>query len=389
MNKHSMTSGTKGTALALSIALLCMIAGIVMGASANNGAAANAENLTALTLQGSGAGDLDSPFKAVYQSANESVVGIELTKEIFARNGRISSNTSFSASGVVLSAGHVVTNYHVIASNTARAAEGISIVYHGERYPAELLAGDETSDIAVLKAEGLPAPAAALGNSDALSVGDWALVIGNPLGEQFINTLTVGVISGLNRDVSSGTTMIQTNAQVNSGNSGGGLFNIRGELVGITSMKMSGYTPGGGAIEGFGFAVPINTVTRIADDLIQYGKVVYPRLGVTVRDIASPSDEPTKDFLPASVWVYDMEENSPARDAGIEADDLITQVGGERVRNFNELQKILRQHEAGDVLEITVYRVPNLRNMKDYENIPEGEFLTFNVELRVLDNIIS
>jgi len=374
---------TKVIALGLSMALLCAVACIAIG-SYSGTSQATAESLTSLALQGSPAGELESPFKAVYQEVNGSVVGIELTTEVFARNGRFSASTSFSASGVVIDDGLVVTNYHVVAGGGGRKPESISVVYLDERYPAEMVAGDETSDVAVLKVEGLPAPAAAFGNSDELSVGDWALVIGNPLGEQFVNTLTVGVISGLNRDVRSSTAMIQTNAQVNSGNSGGGLFNIRGELVGITSMKMSGFSFGG-SIEGFGFAIPINTVAKIADDLIQFGRVIYPRLGVSVSDVVSPVNEPTKSMLPASVWVQSLEDGSPAEAAGIQADDLITEVDGERVRTVDALQKILRQHSEGDVVEITVYRVPGVRNIKDNEDIPEGEYLTFPVELRILD----
>ena len=138
----------------------------------------------------------------------------------------------------------VLTNYHVIDG-----AQGLYVVSGGNELPATLIAGDEDSDIAVLRVEAEGLTPAVLGDSDALSVGDWALVVGNPLGEQFVNTLSVGVISGLDRDVRSQTAgrtglstsanLIQTDAAINAGNSGGGMFNIAGELVGITSMKLS------------------------------------------------------------------------------------------------------------------------------------------------------
>ena len=372
----------KRMAVLLSVMLLGAMAGV---------AVASAESLTALTLQASTAADLDSPFKTVYGNVNESVVGIELMSQTYVRNGRISVDTSFVASGVVIGNETVITNYHVVTGGRGsnNVAEGINIVYKGERYPAEYVAGDEESDVAILTVKDLAAPAVPLGNSEELSVGDWALVIGNPLGEEFINTLTVGVVSGLNRDVkSSGITMIQTNAQINKGNSGGGLFNIRGELVGITSMKMSGMGYfGASSIEGLGFAIPINTVSKVADDLIRYGQVVYPRLGVQVNNIISVSDEPTKDSLPASIWVVKVEESSPAGEVGIQTDDLIMEVDGQRVRTYDDLQEILRQHQEGDVISVTVYRVPNVRNIKAEENIPEGEFLTFDVTLKIMEKI--
>ena len=327
-----------------------------------------------------------SPFKDAYAKASQSVVGIEISMGASIANGRISSHTAFVGSGVVVSDdAYVVTNNHVI-----EGAENIFIIVGEEEYPAELVATDADSDVAVLLCEGLDVPAATLGDSDQLSVGDWALVIGNPLGSEFSNTLTVGVVSGLGRDVSSVgadtdvTNFIQTNAEINAGNSGGGLFNINGELVGITSMKLSnnGYF-GAAAIEGIGFAIPINTVKDVADDLIEFGERQYPRIGVTIRDIESPSEEPTKEMLPRSVWVVEVEKGAPAEKAGIEANDLIIEIDGERVYTSTELQKIIRGHADGETVSITVYRIPNLTQIRVDEDIPEGEYLTFDVEVSV------
>ena len=327
-----------------------------------------------------------SPFKDAYAKASQSVVGIEISMGASIANGRISSHTAFVGSGVVVSDdAYVVTNNHVIED-----ADSIFIIVGEEEYPAELVATDADSDVAVLLCKDLDVPAATLGDSDQLSVGDWALVIGNPLGEAFSNTLTVGVVSGLGRDVSSVgadtdvTNFIQTNAEINSGNSGGGLFNINGELVGITSMKLSnnGYF-GSAAIEGIGFAIPINTVKDVADDLIEFGERQYPRIGVTVRDIESNSDEPTEEVLPRSIWVVEVEKDSPAEEAGIEANDLIVEADGERVYTSSELQDVIRGHADGETVSITVYRIPNLTQIRADEDIPEGEYLTFDVEVSV------
>ena len=380
------TKWIKRAALFVAIVMCGFFGGIAFTGHLNLQKAAAAESVlaqdTALTSD-----QLESPFKAAYEKASQSVVGIKISTGTSIANGRISSQTAFVGSGVVVSDdSYVVTNNHVIES-----ADSIYVVVGEEEYPAELVATDADSDVAVLLCKDLNVTPATLGNSDELSVGDWALVIGNPLGETFANTLTTGVISGLGRDVSTAgantsvNNFIQTNAQINSGNSGGGLFNIAGELVGITSMKLSnnGYY-GSAAIEGIGFAIPINTVKDVADDLIEYGERLYPAIGVTVAPIDSNTEEPTKDSLPKSIWVRSVEKNSPAAEAGIQANDLIVKADGKRISTVSELQSIIRGHEIGETVEITVYRIPNLTQIKVNEDIPDGEYLTFDVEVKVI-----
>lgn len=380
------TKWIKRAALFVAIVMCGFFGGIAFTGHLNLQKAAAAESVlaqdTALTSD-----QLESPFKAAYEKASQSVVGIKISTGTSIANGRISSQTAFVGSGVVVSDdSYVVTNNHVIES-----ADSIYVVVGEEEYPAELVATDADSDVAVLLCKDLNVIPATLGNSDELSVGDWALVIGNPLGETFANTLTTGVISGLGRDVSTAgantsvNNFIQTNAQINSGNSGGGLFNIAGELVGITSMKLSnnGYY-GSAAIEGIGFAIPINTVKDVADDLIEYGERQYPAIGVTVSPIDSNTEEPTKDSLPKSIWVRSVEKNSPAAEAGIQANDLIVKADGKRISTVSELQSIIRGHEIGETVEITVYRIPNLTQIKVNEDIPDGEYLTFDVEVKVI-----
>ncbi len=331
------------------------------------------------------AGMLDSPFKAVHSSVSPSVVGIEIMTSTSMLGGRISQSTSYVGSGVAISDdGYVVTNYHVI-----EGAEAIYVVSGDTSYPAEYIAGDQATDVAVLKIESGKIPTAKVGDSDALSVGDWALVIGNPLGAQFANTLTVGVISGLGRDMTEtgrnsgaagATNMIQTNAAINAGNSGGGLFNIQGELVGITSMKLSnnGYY-GYASIEGIGFAIPVNSVKTIVNDLLQYGKVRYPRVGIATNDLATPSMEPSKDMLPRSVLVTKVQAGSPAAAAGMKVDDLILEVDGIRVTTGEEVSAAVRKHSAGETVSFKVYRIPGLSELTVDQTIPDGEYLTLTM----------
>lgn len=336
------------------------------------------------------AADLTSPFKAVYRQVSPSVVGIAVMTSARVMNGRIVTTTDFAGSGVVISAdGVVLTNYHVIDG-----AEGLYVMRGEEELPAVVIAGDEASDIAVLRVEAQGLAPAVLGDSDQLSVGDWALVVGNPLGEQFVNTLSVGVVSGLDRDVrgqsssrtgsATSANLIQTDAAINSGNSGGGMFNIAGELVGITSMKLSnnGYY-GYAAIEGVGFAIPVNTVKDIVSDLMTYGRVRYPRIGVTLTEIASPSMEATEDLLPRSLWVTEVEKGSPAEKAGIRRDDLILAADGVRVTTAGELQSIVRSHKQGETVRVEVYRIPGLTSIRASEKIPKGETLTLEVAVEL------
>lgn len=332
---------------------------------------------------------LQSPFKSVYEAVSPSIVGIEISTRASVFGGRITQSTDYAGSGVVISEdGYVVTNYHVVDG-----AESIYIVQGEKSFRAKYVAGDASADVAVLLVEGQKLVPAKAGDSDALTVGDWALVIGNPLGEQFANTLTVGVISGLGRDLSEdgrrsagATNLIQTNAAINAGNSGGGLFNIAGELVGITSMKLSnnGYY-GYASIEGIGLAIPMNTVKEIVGELIAYGKVRYPRIGITMRDINSPSMEPTAEMLPRSAWVTEVEQGSPADTAGIRVDDLILEVDGTRVTSSFEVQNAVRALKVGDTVRMTLYRIPGLTRITVDEPIPEGERITVQVVIGSMD----
>lgn len=369
----------------LALAVVVWITASVPGGRAQPRAFAYAESKTQ-------ADNLSSPFKTVYEAVSPAVVGIKVTTSSRVVGGRIMTATRFAGSGVVISTdGVVLTNYHVIDG-----AQGLYVVSGEDEIPAALIAGDEDSDIAVLRASAENLTAAVLGDSDALSVGDWALVVGNPLGEQFVNTLSVGVISGLDRDVrsqSSGRTgsttsasMIQTDAAINSGNSGGGLFNIAGELVGVTSMKLSnnGYT-GYASIESIGLAIPINTIKTIVSDLMDYGKVRYPRIGVTLQEIASPSLEPTDEMLPRSLWVTKVEANSPAAKAGVRQDDLILEADGARVTTASELQSAVRAHKEGETVRLRVYRIPGLTTIKSTEKIPAGEYIEINVAVALMD----
>lgn len=268
----------------------------------------------------------------------------------------IYANTSggrSTGSGFVLTEdGYVVTNYHVIEGGTS-----FSVVTHdGEEYAASLTGGDETNDVAVLKVDGVALDPAELGSSDDLIVGDQVVAIGNPLGE-LTSTLTVGYISGKNREVSTDGTsinMLQTDASINSGNSGGPLFNMKGQVIGITTAKYSGNTSSGASIEGIGFAIPIDDVKGMLQEIMDNGYVSRPYLGVYIRDTAEG----------IGVYVESLEPLGPAYLAGMRSGDIIVQLGDSPVTSINSLSKALYAYKAGDTATVIVYRNRQILELK-------------------------
>ena len=338
-------------ALGLGLAVVIWISANVPGSGARP-RIAYAENTTASDA-------LASPFKAVYEAVQPAVVGIEVTTTTRVMNGRIMTATSFAGSGVVISEdGVVLTNYHVIDG-----AEGLYVLSGEDEFPAELIAGDEDSDIAVLRVEAPNLTAATLGDSDQLSVGDWALVIGNPLGEQFVNTLSVGVISGLDRDVrsqSSGRTgsatsahMIQTDAAINSGNSGGALVNTDGQLVGINSMIYSQT----GSYAGISFAIPVSIVSKVVNDIKQFGSVQRAVLGISYLELdADLAKEHDITATKEGIYVAEVSDRSSAMQAGLKVGDVIVKVNNATVKNSGQMKEEMSKMRPGDKINISYYR---------------------------------
>lgn len=289
----------------------------------------------------------------VYAMNVDAVVAISsnqgLTTNIF---GQV-SQTASSGTGFIISAdGYVVTNYHVVQGASTLKV----ITSDGKEYDAKLVGYEASNDIAVLKIEGQDLPCTVLGNSDPLVVGSQVAAIGNPLGE-LTSTLTMGYISAKNRVVTTDGTalnMMQTDAAINSGNSGGPLFNMRGEVVGITTAKYSGTSNSGATIEGIGFAIPIDDVRPLIDDIIEFGHVKTGYLGVVVQDV--PAEDSQKYGLPMGALILEVTEGSCAMRAGLQPGDIIVDIGGNTVSSIADLTKVLRLYEAGQEATITVYR---------------------------------
>ena len=261
---------------------------------------------------------------------------------------------SSSGTGVILSEdGYIVTNAHVVDG-----AVVITVQLTDDRVlTADLVGKDEISDLAVLYIDAENLTPAELGNSSSLRVGDTVVAIGDPLGVQLRGTYTDGIISGINRDVSvDGRTMtlIQTNAALNSGNSGGPLINCYGQVIGINTMKIGAFTDSAG-VEGLGFAIPSATVKDIVDQIIQQGYVSgRPTLGISGESL--PTFYQHYYRLPAGLYITAVDSSSYASYYGIEVGDILLQIDDTRITTMDELNTVLYGHEVGDIVKVIIYR---------------------------------
>lgn len=281
----------------------------------------------------------------IYSSVIDSVVSI---------SSMTSSGTS-SGTGIIMSSdGYVITNHHVITG-----ALVISVLTNdNQEFEAALVGSDEMSDLAVLKIDARGLKAAEFGDSSKLRVGDSVVAIGDPLGVQLRGTMTNGIISAINRDLTVGDrtmTLIQTNAALNNGNSGGPLINCYGQVIGINTVKMSSYYTATASVEGLGFAIPISVAKPIIDELIENGYVAgRPAIGISGDSL--PSYYRTYYRLPEGVYVTSVNEGSDAKAKGIREGDIVTAINGEKICSIDELNTVKNQYAAGDEVTLTIYR---------------------------------
>lgn len=261
---------------------------------------------------------------------------------------------SSSGTGIVMTQdGYVITNYHVIDD----AAQIEVLVNGGQEYPAQVVGGDEVSDLAVLKIEAEGLSPAEFGDSEVLRVGDQVVAVGDPLGAELRGTMTDGIISAINRDLSVDgrrMTLLQTNAALNTGNSGGPLINCYGQVIGINTIKMSG-SKFAASVEGLGFAIPVSIAKPIVEELILNGYVSgRPAIGILGDEL----DSRAQFFynLPAGVVILSLEESSDACAKGLEVDDVIVAVNDVRITTLEELAAAKGDFVSGDEITLTIYR---------------------------------
>ena len=303
---------------------------------------------------------------AVY-AANKilpSIVGIKIeytinATSIFGRTG--TSTATASGSGIIISEdGYILTNNHVVSSSSSESsyyqiseATKISVTLFNDEteYEAKIVGQDKQTDLAVIKIEKTGLTKAEFADSDDVKVGEFAMAVGNPV--NMTSTVTTGIVSAVNRTItdSDGKTYkcIQTDAAINSGNSGGALVNSEGKVIGINTLKLSGT-----GIEGIGFAIPINSTTDITSQLIQYSKVKRPYIGISGIDL----DESTakRYNLVVGVYIKSVEDFSSAEKGGLKSGDVIIEADGKTIKSMDELNEIKNSHQIGDTIKLKVNR---------------------------------
>ena len=358
--KHS-----RGLALGLcGVAAACLLfaGGAVVGnmafggnANSDSGASASTSD-SAPTLQINSKPESDSSNSSDNYDTADGMAGEDIYKKVNPSVVSVISTTSEgtgSGSGVIMSKdGYIITNNHVVDG-----AQSVSVqLSDGTSLDAKIIGTDEQTDLAVIKVTPTSdLTAAEFGDSDELEPGEYAYAIGSPGGVQFANTITGGRISAINRDLTVNDrvmTLIQTDASINNGNSGGALINKYGQVVGITSAKLSGNAFGSATVEGMGFAIPINTAKDIVDELSQNGYVSgRPSIGITGQNVESA------DGKVSGVQVYSIDSRAKAASEGLQVGDVITAVDGTPTPDMDKVNELKQDKKAGDKLTLSVYRI--------------------------------
>lgn len=360
----------RGKKIATGALALVLVAGVSFGGGYAGFKAASAGQTDRIVYQAptstpaAGTGTTASNLVGVINAVNPSVVAVTTEQMVTSNFWGGQQVVSGAGSGVIFTAdGYIITNNHVI-----EGAQQIKVKLSDDtEYTAKLIGTDSQSDIAVLKIDATGLTPAVLGDSDSVQVGELSIAVGNPLGT-LSNTATDGIISGLDREVTvQGNTMslMQTSAAVSPGNSGGGLFNANGELIGIVNAKSTGEYA-----EGLGFAIPINTAKQVAQDLIENGYVTgRPALGITVISISDAQTAMQYGVSSLGVYVQSVTSGSGADKAGMKVGDRIVSVGSQLVESTSDVTNALKGYNAGDVVEVQVDRGRELMTL----NVTLGE----------------
>lgn len=304
----------------------------------------------------------------VASKVQPSIVGIQIEYSVTSfMFGGYSSNATASGSGIIISEdGYILTNNHVVSSSSNSSyysmseAQKITVKLYNsnETYEAKIVGTDSQTDLAIIKIDATGLTAAELGDSNSVKVGEFAMAIGNPLGLD--SSVTCGIVSAINREVTDEDgnkyVAIQTDAAINSGNSGGALVNSEGKVIGINTLKLSG-----NGVEGIGFAIPISSTLDITEQLIQYNKVIRPYIGISGRDVTESLSK--KYNYPVGIYIAKVEEFSSAEIAGLKIGDVITAADGKTVTTMDELNEIKNTHNVGDDMVLTIFRNGETRDV--------------------------
>ena len=307
----------------------------------------------------------------IAKKVGPSIVGVRMTVTSsisqYFRGGNQQQDSTSEGSGIIISSdGYIMTNYHVV--EYADPKSGVSsqallevFLPDGKQAQAKFIGGDDENDLAVIKVNLTNLPVAELGDSSKLEVGEPAVAIGNPLGMEFAGSVTVGVISALNRQVETEDktlNLIQTDAAINPGNSGGALVNSKGQVIGINTVKISET-----GVEGLGFAIPVNDAKPIVQQLVKYGYVKgRPFIGISGQEITQVMS--ARYGLPVGIYIVDVTSGSGAQKAGIEKGDVLVSLAGKAVKTMSDVNTIKKGYKAGDTVDAVIVRNDSKINVK-------------------------
>lgn len=382
MNKTSVTRpGFRIFVLAL---ILFLGVGCLSISGATSGSSSTSPSSAAVALQQTtspqatqisavpSAGDFASAIRQVTEAVEPSVV--QITNEQVQFNFFSQQSNTVPAgvgSGIIFdNQGHILTNNHVVAG----ASKLLVSLPDGRSFKAKLIGQDPQTDLAVVQISGKNLPVAKIGDSSKLQVGDWVVAIGNALALPGGPTVTAGVVSALGRTVQEPSTssgpgpflfdVIQTDAPINPGNSGGPLVNLNNEVIGINTLVAASAGSSGIQAQGIGFAIAMSTAKPIAEQLIATGKVVHAYLGILYQPINPAIAAQLGIQETYGVIIVQVDPGSPAANAGLQAQDVITQVDNQKLVGESDLAKILSNHKSGDTLTLTVYRGNQKKEIK-------------------------
>lgn len=362
--KKNKKKGAFGAGTVIAAALLAAVIGAGSGIAAVTLSSKNGSNTSspiASSVSGSNVNinideTAESVVEAVAKKVTPSVVGIRTTTSVRSFFGSSNESTG-EGSGVVYSAdGYIITNYHVISgavtNKSGSKIEVFTDTLDSDSYEATVVGYNISTDLAVIKINAKGLTPAEFSDSSKLKVGQYVITVGNPGGLEFMDSVTYGVISGLNRVVSSDSDvkLIQTDAAINPGNSGGALVNTKGQLVGINSSKIVSEE-----FEGMGFAIPSNTVAEICKNIIEKQNDPEPYLGISVSEKYNSSVLKYYGY-PSGAVVSSVADGSPADNAGLAKGDIITEFGGTKITEYSMLESLLQKCKPGDQVSVKIYR---------------------------------
>lgn len=358
MEEKIMFSEKKSTPKILIVLVIAVIGGLIGSLFTYVALDKKIENLTGTNSNGTTKSyeisSVENPVVAIAENVGPSIVGVKVNYVSQNMFGSLSEADEEGSGIIYKEDGYIITNYHVIESaiNNSTAKVVVTFANSEEEVDAKIIGGDKTTDLAVIKIEKTGLTAAKIGKSSDLKVGELAVAIGNPLGQEFAGSVTVGYVSALNRKITTdGRTykLIQTDAAINPGNSGGALVNSKGEVIGINTVKI-----GATEVEGLGFAIPTDAAITIIDELMSKGQIERPLIGISGIDLDSTTAK--RNNLQEGIYIAQVASNSPASQAGLQKGDIIIGVDDKEIKTMEQLNEHKNTKKIGDKIKLKIVR---------------------------------